>query len=402
MRTAGLGKAAFTGLLMLALPGCGDETTETRQPPPSVEVGVVTLKATAAKRTTTLPGRVVALSTAEIRPQVDGIIRKISFREGRKVAEGDILYEIEDGKYRAAHAAAVAALKRAQAVRIGAKTTFDRSQELAKVNAISTQDLDDARSTLMQADADVEAEQAALDTARINLDNTKIRAPISGRIGVSSASLGALATENQSDALTTIRQVDPIYVDLAESSANLLNLREQVESGLIGRSGDGPPSVTLTLENGRPYKEEGKLALAEIVVSESMGTFTMRASFPNPEEMLMPGMFVTATVDLGEIQNAFLAPQRAVQRDASGAPFVYVVSPEGKADRRVLETVGTSGSDWIVTSGLKDGDKVVVDGFSKFSAGAPVKAVDAVIDADGVVRQTVTTDDGAANGGLAQ
>lgn len=387
---------AFIAILA-AFAGCSQDQAGPPQGPAStVEVGYVTLKPQAVPRSVELPGRIVARATAEIRPQVNGIVRKVAFREGREVAENDVLYELNDAKFKAALSSAEAALKKAQAARAGAQTTFDRNETLAKTNAVSAQTLDDARSTLLQAEADEEAAKAELETAQINLDNATIRAPISGVIGVSAVSAGALVTENQTDAMATIRQIDPIYVDLVDSSANLLRLRDEVQSGRLGREQDVAPSVLLTLENGKEYETKGQIALADMVVSQSTGTFSMRATFPNPDKVLIPGMYVRAKVDLGAMPNAFLIPQRAVTRDNSGNATLYVVSDENKAELKTITTSGSAGNDWIVVDGVREGDKIIVDGFQKISNGTAVKPVEATLDENGVVPQTLGTTNGEA------
>ena len=358
----------------------------------AVEVGVIAVKAQSVPRFASLSGRVAARATAEIRPQVDGIVASIDFREGRPVKAGDALFKLHDDKFKAAYEAANAALSRAGASEQSAQAAFDRSEKLQSSSAVSQQALDEARTSLLQAKADVESAKASLQTAKIDLDNTTIKAPISGIIGTASVSVGSLVTQNQTDALATIRQIDPVNVDLVDTSANLLKIREDVEAGRLGRDGQqGAPSVRLTLENGAAYAQQGTISLATVNVSESTGTFTLRATFPNPERILLPGMFVRAAVDLGSMPNAFLVPQRAVQRSGAGDAVAYVVSAEGKAEERKLATVGTQGNDWIVTDGLKDGDRLIVDGFQKISAGAAVTPVDVTIDEDGVVKQTLAS-----------
>jgi membrane fusion protein (multidrug efflux system) len=342
-------------------------------------------------RTVELLGRVVAHATAQVRPQVDGVVRKVAFTGAGAVKEGDVLYELDDRKYRAALAAASAALKKAQAATVAAQAVFDRNEQLAAREAVSTQTLDDARAALLQAQADEEAAGADVEAAQINLDNTIIHAPIGGVIGLSAVSVGALVTANQTDALATIRQIDPVYVDLVDSSANLLRLRDQVDAGELGRDQGAAPSVVLTLENGRQYNQTGSLQPGEMVVSETSGTFSLRAEIANPDSILLPGMFVRARVDLGTVPNAFLVPQRAVARNDKGEPTLYVVSADGKAEQRTIATSGSIGNDWIVTAGIADGERLIVDGFQKISAGTAVTPVVATIDADGVVRQTITT-----------
>ncbi|WP_119255904.1 efflux RND transporter periplasmic adaptor subunit [Shinella zoogloeoides] len=386
------------GLLLAA---CSDQSSGNAPPGggamPAAEVGFVVLKAQSVPRHAQLSGRVVAHATAEIRPQIDGIIQSIDFREGRKVDAGDVLFKVRDAKFSAAYAAAAASLSRAEASQQSAQAAFDRNARLQSQSAVSQQALDEATAALLQAKADVEAAKASLETARIDLDNTTIKAPIAGIIGMAGVSVGSLVTQNQTDALATIRQIDPVNVDLVDTSANLLKIRQDVEAGRLGRDGEGAPSVRLTLENGADYDETGTISLATVNVSESTGTFTLRASFPNTRRVLLPGMFVRASVDLGSMPNAFLVPQRAVQRSGTGEPVAYVVSADGKAEQRTLTTLGTSGNDWIVTEGLKDGERLIVDGFQKISAGAAVTPVEAVIDEDGVVKQSLagpaTTDD---------
>ncbi|WP_411033686.1 efflux RND transporter periplasmic adaptor subunit [Shinella sp. BYT-45] len=387
----------------LLLTSCSDQGGEAAPPgggAPPVEVGFVVLKAQSVPRHAQLSGRVVAHATAEIRPQIDGIIESIDFREGRQVKAGDILFKVRDAKFGAAYAAAAAALSRAEATEQSAQAAFDRNERLQTQNAVSQQSLDEARAALLQAKADVESARASLQTARIDLDNTTIKAPISGIIGTASVSVGSLVTQNQTDALATIRQIDPVNVDLVDTSANLLRIRQDVEAGRLGREGEGAPSVRLTLENGADYEQAGTISLATVNVSESTGTFTLRASFPNPDRILLPGMFVRASVDLGVMPNAFLVPQRAVQRSGTGEPIAYVVSADSKVEQRTLSTEGTSGNSWIVTEGLKEGERLIVDGFQKISAGASVTPVEATIDEDGVVKQSLAApaDAGGASG----
>jgi len=384
-------------LCTLALAGCDSQSQNAGGKPPAagpVEVGYVTLKAQSVPRTAEISGRVVALATAEIRPQVDGIVRSIDFQEGRPIKAGDVLFHLNDSKFKAALDAATAALSKAQASQSGAQMTFDRNEKLAATSAVSQQTLDDARTALLQAQADVEAAKADLETTKINLDNATIKAPIGGIIGTSAVSVGSLVTQNQADAMATIRQIDPTYVDLVDTSANLLHIREEVAAGRLGRDGKMAPTVRLTLENGQPYTPTGTISLANVNVSESTGTFTLRAIFPNKDRILLPGMFVRASVDLGNMANAFLVPQRAVQRSNTGEPVAYVVSADDKAEQRKLVTNGSVNNDWIVMEGVADGDKLIVDGFQKISAGAALKPVAATIDKDGVVKQTIESSSG--------
>lgn len=396
-----MNKPLLALLLAVGLAGCSGEQQGGSAPPPAmgpVEVAVIELRSQSVPRSIELPGRVVAYATAEVRPQVDGIVRKVAFREAGRVETGDVLYELDDRKFQSALAAAEAALKRTEAASAAAQITFDRTERLAGTNAVSTQTLDDARSSLLQAQAEEDAAKAELETARINLDNTVMRAPIDGVIGVSAVSVGALVTANQTSALATIRQIDPIFVDLVDSSANFLRIRDEVEAGRLGRERDAAPAVTLTLENGRAYAEKGEMKLAEMVVSQTSGTFSLRATFANPGRVLLPGMFVRAKVDLGSMPNAFLVPQRAVQRSASGEPTLYVASQDGKAELRTITTNGSVGNDWIVVDGIADGDRLIVDGFQKISDGAGITPVEATIDENGVVRQVVSAASGNGEG----
>ncbi|NTF10527.1 efflux RND transporter periplasmic adaptor subunit [Agrobacterium rubi] len=389
-----LSKIPLLGL-MLTLSGCNqDQTGQPSTSEAAVQVGYTVLRPQSVPRHIDLTGRVVALATAEIRPQVDGIVRRMAFLEGRQVAAGDRLYELDDSRFRAALASSSAALKKATAATAGAQATFDRNQTLSKTNAVSAQTLDDARSTLLQAEAEEEAAKAAVQTAQINLDDTVILAPISGIIGTSAVSVGSLVTANQTDALATIRQVDPIHVDLVDSSANLLRIRDEVEAGRLGRKSGDPTAVKLTLENGKAYQVTGEISLADMVVSQTTGTFSMRARFSNSDSVLIPGMFVRASVDLGTMPKAFLVPQRALTRGGDGNAKVYILSADNKAEQKPVITSGTTGNDWIVVDGVKDGDKLIVDGFQKISSGKSVEPIEATIDDDGVVEQTLSTSTG--------
>jgi membrane fusion protein (multidrug efflux system) len=280
-------------------------------------------------------------------------------------------------------------LQGAEAGLAGAQNRFDRTQRLAESNTASAQALDDARVELLQAQAGVASATAALAAARINLDNTVITAPIPGLIGTSSVSVGSLVTANQQEALATIRQIDPVNVDLMDTAANRLRLRAQVAAGTLGRDREQRPTVRLVLEDGSAYPETGTISLTDVVISETTGSFALRASFANPRRLLRPGMFVRATVQLGNTPNAFLVPQRAVTRNAAGKATAFFVGEEGKVEARVIETGRAIGNDWLVTAGVGEGDRVVVDGLQKISDGTAVTPVEVAIDADGVVRQEI-------------
>lgn len=384
---------AILAVVMGLANACSDEATTQKASPGAganapVEVGVITLKSQTVPRITELPGRIVANATAEIRPQVDGIIEKRLFQEGGPIKAGDPLYVLNDDKFKAAVKAAEAVLQKAKATVSGAQQTYDRTKQLMATKAASQQDLDTAQTALLQAQADESAAEADLETARINLDDTTIKAPISGIISTSSVSVGALVTANQTDALATIRQIDPALVDLVDTSVNLLRIRDEVRTGTLGGVGQGgPPKVTLILENGDTYDKQGAMSLSDIVVSETTGTFSLRAVVPNPDRILLPGMFVRARIGLGVMPDTFLVPQRAVTRDVSGQATAFFVTTDNKVEMRVIATAGTLGHDWLVTKGVKTGDRLVVDGFQMIRDGAAVKPLPVKIDDDGVVRQ---------------
>jgi membrane fusion protein (multidrug efflux system) len=343
------------------------------------EVSVVTLHPQSVAITGELPGRTTASLTAEVRPQVNGIIQTRLFKEGFLVKAGDALYQLDSASYQASYDSAVAALQKAEAAVPNAQAKVDRYEGLIKQNAVSKQDLDDANATLAQANAEVASEKAAVETAHINLDYTKITAPISGWIDKSSLTPGALVTANQTTVLTTIRTLDPINVDVTESSTNLLNWRRAVDEGRIKLTGPDV-RVKLKLEDGETYAYTGKLAFAESNVSTSTGTFTVRAEFPNPDHLLLPGVYVRAIVEQGVAENSFLLPQRAVTRDAKGAATALFVTPEGKVEQHILAVDRSVGNNWLVSSGVKDGDRVIVEGTQLVRAGQDVTAVEVVVD----------------------
>ncbi|GES51539.1 membrane fusion protein (multidrug efflux system) [Rhizobium sp. ERR 1071] len=337
--------------------------------------------------TADLPGRISANLVAEVRPQVGGIIRSRNFKEGSEVKEGDVLYEIDPSSYQASYDSAVAALQKAEGAVPNAQAKLDRYAGLSAQSAVSQQNFDDAKSTLVQAQADVASAKAALETARINLDYTKIRAPISGRVDASTVTVGALVTAEQTTALTTIRQLDPINVDVTQSSTNLLRFRRAVEEGRLKTSGENV-SVRLTLEDGTQYKESGTLEFAEAAVAETVGTLNVRASFPNPERVLLPGMYVRATIQEGVAESSFLVPQRAVTRNTKGEPIAFFVSADGKIQQRVLTVQRSIGNSWLVGKGVEEGDRVVVEGIQRVRDGQEVNvALVTVDDASGNLEQ---------------
>ncbi len=378
---------SLLSLLLLAVPASAQMPGGPGGSAGPVEVGVVTLHKQVVPFSAELAGRVGASKVVEIRPQVGGIVKAIDFRDGATVKAGDVLYEIDDASYQAQVDVARATLEKAQASVTSAQAKYDRYLKLGA--NVSASDLEDARIALVQAKADAASAAANLKVAEINLGFTKVAAPISGLIGESSVTQGALVTAAQTTALATVRLLDPVYVDLVDTSTNLLEIRAQFVAGnLQGGPERGKPTVHLILEDGSTYAETGELTLTDVVVSESTGTFTLRATFANPHRILLPGMFVRATVDLGSDPNGFLVPQRAVTFNAAGEPTV-LIAKDGKAETRVLTTSGSRVNAWIVTGGIEDGDQVIVDGLQKVSAGSAVKPLEVTIDADGVIHQTI-------------
>jgi len=372
----------LAGYLVVA--GCGKQTgsvgTTAGAPP---EVGVIVVQPQRVALTTELAGRTSAYLIAEVRPQVGGIIQKRLFTEGADVKADEVLYQIDPASYQAAYNSAKAALARADANLIPVRLKAGRYQDLVKINAVSQQDYDDASAALKQAEADVEAGKAALETARINLAYTRVTAPISGRIGRSSVTNGALVTASQSAALATIQQLSPIYVDVTQSSADLLRLKQNLASGLLKSNGAAQATAKLLLEDGSAYPLPGTLKFSEVTVDQSTGSVTLRAIFPNPKHMLLPGMFVRAILEEGVNEHAILVPQRGVTRNPAGNAMVMVVGSEEKVEPRVIKVARTVGDSWLVSEGLKAGDRVILEGLQKARPGTPVKAVPFGNKADG-------------------
>ena len=360
-----------TGLLLSA---CGKK--QAAMPPSGPpEVGVVTVQPQRVALTTELAGRTSPYLIAEVRPQVGGIIKKRLFTEGSDVHAGQVLYQIDPASYEATLASAKASLARAEATLSTVRLKADRYRDLVKIKAVSQQDNDDAQASLKQAEADVAAAKAAVETARINLAYTKITAPISGRIGRSAVTEGALVTANQAAALATIQQLSTIYVDVTQSSAELLRLKQSLASGIMKRDSAGQTKVKLLLEDGSPYPLPGTLKFSEVTVDQSTGSITLRAIFPNPKQILLPGMFVRAVVEEGVNEQALLVPQRGVSRNPQGDAVAMLVGAEGKAEPRVIQVARTVGENWLVTGGLKPGDQVILEGLQRARPGTPVKAV---------------------------
>ncbi|MFI8738579.1 membrane fusion protein, multidrug efflux system [Pseudomonas sp. NFACC19-2] len=346
---------------MLSLTGCQESSAPQTQQTP--QVGVVTLEAKPFALTSEVPGRTSAYRIAEVRPQVNGIIQKRLFTEGSEVKAGQQLYQIDPATYEAA-------FKSAQATQLSAKSLADRYKLLVADKAVSQQAYDEARAAGLQADA-------ALEQARIDLRYTKVMAPISGRIGRSAVTEGALVSNGQANAMATIQQLDPIYVDVTQSSKELLRLRRDLAEGRLQKASDSAAKVALKLEDGSRYAHEGTLEFSEVAVDESTGSVTLRAVFPNPDHLLLPGMFVHAELLSGVKQNAILAPQQGVTRNQRGEPTAMVVGADNKVELRVLKADRTTGSAWLVEEGLNEGDRLITEGLQFVQPGAEVKAVPA-------------------------
>ncbi|KRE03831.1 hemolysin D [Bosea sp. Root670] len=380
-RASSSSRHALPSALLLAavLAACNSEKAAAPPPQPQIQVSVVTLHPQPVAITAELPGRVSASLIAEIRPQVNGIIKSRLFREGSEVKTGDVLYEIDPSPYQAALDSAVAAQHKAEAAVANAQVRADRYRELLQRNAGSKQDADDAAATLGQAQADVAAAKANVEAARINLAYTKVTAPIDGRIDKSALTQGALVTANQAAVLTTIRKLDPINVDVTQSSTNLLKFRSDIASGRLKFTGPNV-AVKLKLDTGDAYAQSGKLEFAEANINETTGTFSVRAEFPNPERLLLPGMFVRAEIQEGIAENNFLLPQRAVGRNTKGEATAKFVSAEGKVEERVLVTRRNIGNNWLVDSGVKDGERIIVEGGQLVRPGQTVTANEVSVD----------------------
>jgi len=340
-----------------------------------VPVTVVTLVPQTVTLTRELPGRVVPSLVAEVRPQVNGIVARRLFTEGSLVEAGQPLYQIEDATYRADSETAAAGLARAEASLLTAQLNAPRTVELLKIGAISKQDAERAAAVLRQAEADVQAARAAVARAAVVLGYARITAPISGRIGKSSVTQGALVTANQDAALAIVQQLDPIYVDVTQSSVELLELRRALAAGRLQGARNLP--VRILMEDGSPHEHAGELAFSDVTVDPSTGSFSLRVIVPNPRHMLLPGMYVRAVVGDGERENALLAPQQGVTRDPKGHTTAMVVSKEGKAEMRTITVSRTVGDRWLVEEGLAAGDRIIVEGLQKVRPDAPVQAIEA-------------------------
>lgn len=336
------------------------------------DVGVVVAKTEAVGLTSELSGRTSAVLVSEVRPQVGGIVKSRLFEEGGYVRAGQPLYQIDPATYQASYNSAAAGLAQAQATATAAKLKADRYKSLVETGAVSKQDNDDAQAAHLQAAANVAAQRAAVDAARINLGFTRVLSPISGRIGKSSVTPGALVTASQADAMATVQDTSRIYVDLTQSSAELLKLQKDMASGKTGRATSA--QVTLKLEDGSTYPIPGRLEFSDVTVDPATGSIGLRATFNNPNGVLLPGMYVRAVLSAGTVQNGILVPQGGVSRDPKGNATVMVVGAKSLAEPRVITATQTIGDKWLVTDGLKPGDQIIVEGLQKVRPGAPVKA----------------------------
>jgi membrane fusion protein (multidrug efflux system) len=370
---------ALTAALLLAsalgLQGCGKPHGPPNMGPP--EVGVVTLEPQAVKLTTVLPGRTSPYTTSDVRPQVNGIIQARLFQEGGNVRAGQVLYQIDPAVYKAAYDQAKAQLASAVANLATTKVKAERYAALVKINGVAKQDYDDANAAYLQAAATVQQNQASVQSAKINLDYTRITAPISGRIGKSVYTKGALVTASQADALTTIQALDPIYVDIYESASEILKLRHSLADGALTTDGPASVQVSLKLDDGTDYPLKGQLKFADVTVDQTTGNLLLRALFPNPHGVLLPGLYVRAVVAQGGKPSAILAPQQGVTRNPTGQATAMVVDAQGKAQPRLLKTDGVVGDKWLISSGLQAGDRVIVEGLQRVKPGAPVHVVPA-------------------------
>lgn len=385
-----VGLAVAVGVALAACQKANKAPTQRGAP----EVGVIVLQPQRIELTALLPGRTVAFRIAQVRPRVNGIIVKRLFTEGANVTAGQPLYELDPAPYKAAYDLAQAAVTKADANALTVGMKYERYQKLAARGDVSLQDKDDVTASMKQSQADQATARANLESARINLDYTKVRAPISGRTATSAFTEGALVTANQVDVLTTVTQTDPINVDLVQPSADVLRLRQQFADGKLKRADAGSALVRLQLvDDGSQYPMEGKLQFQGITVSDTTGAITLRAVFPNPEGRLLPGMYVRAVLTQGIDEQALVVPQAAIGRDIRGAAVAMVVGPDNKVEQHDVTVAAAGPNQWRVLSGLKAGDRVVVQGLQAARAGSEVKPT--VIDASGAD----TTSEAAATGG---
>ena len=361
-------------LATLALGACGDKAAAPAAPP-AAAVTVVTLASAPVTLTRELTGRAEASQVAEVRPQAGGIVERLLFTEGGSVRAGQPLYQLDQTAYRADAGSAQAAVARAQTALANARQKAERTAELARTQMVSRQDNDNAQAALRQAQAELRAAQAGLQGANVPLGFSRVTAPISGRIGRSSVTRGALVTASQATPLATIQSLDPMYVEISQSSAELLQLRREIEAGTLQGTAEVP--VDIILEDGSAYPQQGKLSFAEAMVDPATGAVALRVVVPNPDQLLLPGMFVRATIANARRQDAILAPQQGITRNAKGDATAMVVGADGKVAQREVVVSRAIGNKWLVESGLKAGDKLIIEGLQKIAPGAPVNATEA-------------------------
>lgn len=366
---------ALVGVFLTA--GCGEPKKAPGGPPGAPVVTVIAVQPESVPAVSELPGRTVPNLVAEVRPQVTGLVKERLFKEGGEVKAGQALYRIDPSVYQAAYDSARANLARAEAGLESARLKAGRFAELAKLKAVSAQNNDEVQAAHKQAQAEVGAARAALDRARVDLAFTRVASPIAGRIGRSAVTSGALVTANQAAALATVQQLDPILVDLSQSSAELLRMKRELDSGRLQQAQGGAVPVRLVLEDGSLYGAEGKLAFSEVTVDPGTGSVTLRAVFPNPKGELLPGMYVRARLAQGVKREAFLLPHAAVGRDPRGNATVMLVNAEGKVEQRVVQAAQSLGDKWVVGEGLAAGDRVIVEGLQRVRPGAQVQAQEA-------------------------
>jgi len=368
---SGSARLMLSALACSVLAACSNDSSSTPARSEALKVGVVTVTAADLPITIELSGRSKTRVSAEIRPQVGGVVQGRLFEEGAKVSAGQVLYQLDPATYKAAHESAKAAVAKAEATYRAAEVTARRNEGLARIDAVSQQTADDSKAASDEAKAALDVARAEEDTARINLGYTRIVSPISGRIDVSTVSQGALVTVGQTTALTTVRQLDPLVIDVKQSSAEILRLREELRNGRLRGRGQEVP-VRLILEDGSEYAHPGKLQFDGVSVDESTGMVTLRALVPNPDGVLLPGMYIRAVVEEGEAKQAIVVPQQGVSRKASGGATALVVDKDGRVAERKLTLGRAVGNQWLVTSGLKVGEQLVVEGANKVSVGDQV------------------------------
>jgi len=371
----GLATALAILLILLTVGGCENSQSKETTAPPIPEVATVTIEPRSVELTTELPGRTSAYLVSEIRPRVNGIIEKRLFREGADVKAGDLLYQIDPVPFKVAYDSAKASLGKAQANLPSIQSRVERYKELLDLKAVSPQDYEDAVAAVEQAKAEIEYCKAAVEAARINLSYTRVTAPISGRIGMSNVTDGALVTAYQPTSLATIQQMNPIYVDVTQSSAELLRLKRDLQSGELTADGKNGRKVRILLEDGTPYPLEGTLQFRDVTVDPTTGSFTLRVVVPNPNNLLLPGMFVRAVVQEGIATQAILVPQQGVSRTPKGEPIALIVDDRDTVQQRMLTLNRAMGDEWLISSGMSGGERVIVEGMMKVRPGASVKAV---------------------------